>query len=91
TPEQMVRFAVRDEGPGMSGETAQHIFERYWQPRETARQGTGLGLAIAKGLVQAQGGRIWVDTEPGAGSTFSFTVREARPLRQEPETPAHVH
>ncbi|MFL5320200.1 MAG: sensor histidine kinase, partial [Myxococcaceae bacterium] len=82
-PEQMVHFAVRDEGPGMSSETAQHIFERYWQPRETARQGTGLGLAIAKGLVQAQGGRIWVDTEPGAGSTFSFTVREARPLRQE--------
>lgn len=71
-----VRFSVRDAGVGISGTDAQHIFERYWHLRRgSASRGTGLGLAIAKGIVDAHEGRIWVESQPGLGSTFSFTVR----------------
>lgn len=71
-----VRFSVRDAGVGISGTDAEHIFERYWHLRRgSASRGTGLGLAIAKGIVDAHEGRIWVESQPGLGSTFSFTVR----------------
>lgn len=74
SPGGEVLFSVRDDGPGILPEDAAHIFERYWQPEATRRQGTGLGLAIAQGLVEAQGGRIWVQSQPGEGSTFYFTL-----------------
>ncbi len=69
-----VRFAVRDSGPGIPRDKLPHIFDPYWQARETARQGTGLGLHIARGIVEAHGGRLWVESEPGQGSTFFFTL-----------------
>ncbi len=69
-----VRFAVRDSGPGIPRDRLPHIFDPYWQAKETARQGTGLGLYIARGIVEAHGGRLWVESEPGQGSTFFFTL-----------------
>ena len=52
----------------------EHVFDRYWQAKETAQLGTGLGLSIARGLVELHGGRIWVAGQPGTGSTFSFSL-----------------
>jgi signal transduction histidine kinase len=67
-------FEVVDRGPGIPGDQQPHIFERYWQARTTDNRGIGLGLAIAKGIVEAHGGRLWVESEVGAGSTFRFTL-----------------
>jgi len=65
---------VSDNGPGIPATVRPHIFERFWQAEETARKGRGLGLYIAKGLVEAQGGAIWVDSTRDEGTTFSFTL-----------------
>jgi len=70
-----VVFSVSDTGAGIPAEHLPHLFELYWHARRTARsRGSGYGLAIAKGIVEAHGGRIWVESTPGAGSTFSFTL-----------------
>jgi signal transduction histidine kinase len=69
-----VLVSVRDTGPGIPEEQRARIFERYWQAKETAHKGTGLGLSIAKGLVEVHGGRIWVESKVGEGSTFFFTL-----------------
>lgn len=69
-----VAFSVRDTGPGIPEESRAKIFDRFWQAAETADKGTGLGLSIAKAIVEAHGGRIWVDSTCGKGSTFTFTV-----------------
>lgn len=69
-----VQVSVADTGPGISAEQLPHIFGRFWQGGRKDGLGVGLGLAIAKGLVEAHGGRIWVESEPGHGTVFSFTV-----------------
>jgi signal transduction histidine kinase len=69
-----LRFAVSDNGPGIEPAHLPHVFERLWQAKEWARFGLGLGLSIARGLVEAHGGRIWVQSEPGKGTTFTFTL-----------------
>jgi signal transduction histidine kinase len=66
--------AVEDTGPGIAPENLPHVFNPYWQARQTARLGAGLGLAIAKGIVEAHGGRIWAVSTPGRGSTFAFAL-----------------
>jgi signal transduction histidine kinase len=73
-----VEFTVRDTGPGITSEDLPHIFDRFWQGRKTARAGVGLGLAIAKGIVESHGGAIRVESEPGRGSCFAFTLPVAR-------------
>jgi len=72
-----VLFCVADSGPGISADDAPHVFERYWHRRRGAQEGTGLGLFIAKGLVEAHGGAIWLESTPGSGARFSFTLPEA--------------
>ena len=66
--------AVTDRGAGIAPEDLPHIFERYYQTRIGRREGLGLGLYITKKLVEALGGRIWVESELGKGSTFYFTL-----------------
>lgn len=76
TDEQVdqVRFAVHDSGSGIPPENLPCVFDRYWQGHCADRRGAGLGLAIAKGIVEAHGGRIWVESILGEGSTFFFTL-----------------
>ena len=69
-----VQFSVSDQAGGINPDQVGHIFERHWQAPEALRKGSGLGLYIAKGIVEAHGGRIWVDSTPGVGSTFHFSV-----------------
>ena len=70
------RISISDTGPGIAPEFQQEIFEEYFRlTTEGSRaEGYGLGLAIARRLVQAAGGKIWVESEPGNGSKFSFLV-----------------
>ncbi|MBN1210726.1 MAG: PAS domain S-box protein [Myxococcaceae bacterium] len=72
--EDGVLFSVTDTGAGIPEEQRPYIFDRFWQADSADRRGRGLGLAIAKGIVEAHGGRIWVESEVGRGSTFSFTI-----------------
>jgi signal transduction histidine kinase len=77
TDERGVTFAVRDTGEGIPRESFERIFEKFGQVEE--RQGgrkmsTGLGLTFCRMVVEAHGGRIWIESELGKGSTFSFTV-----------------
>ncbi len=66
---------VSDTGSGISQHDLPHVFERFYKAdRSRTGRGTGLGLAIAKHTVQAHGGRIWAESEPGKGSTFSFSL-----------------
>jgi signal transduction histidine kinase len=69
-----VVISVVDRGKGIAAEHLPRVFDRYWQSSRTDRQGAGLGLAIAKGIVEAHGGRIWIDSRPGEGTTASFTL-----------------
>jgi signal transduction histidine kinase len=73
-----VRWWVEDSGPGIPPEHLPHLFDRFWQARRSHRRGLGLGLAIVKGLVEAHGGRVWVESEPGRGSRFQFTLPASR-------------
>jgi light-regulated signal transduction histidine kinase (bacteriophytochrome) len=75
----VIRFAIRDTGPGIPREQLPQIFNRYWQARKQESKGTGLGLYIVKGIIEAHGGRVWADSEEGRGSTFYFTLPVARP------------
>jgi signal transduction histidine kinase len=71
-----VRVAVRDTGPGIAAEDQERIFEEFQQTGVGVeqREGTGLGLALSRRLIELHGGRIWVESELGKGSTFLFTL-----------------
>lgn len=78
-----VRFSVSDTGSGIAEEDLSRVFDRFWHARDGRGAGAGLGLAIARGIVEAHGGRIWVESRVGAGSTFHFTL----PVTPEPAVP----
>lgn len=75
--EQEVLFWVADTGIGISADDLPHVFDRFWQARKAERRGSGLGLPIVKGVVEAHGGHVWVESVPGRGSTFYFTIPAA--------------
>jgi len=80
-----VEIAVADSGEGIATEDLPHVFDRFWRPgrsRSRAEGGAGLGLAIARSLVEAHGGRIWVESTPGQGARFAFRL---------PATPVTFH
>jgi two-component system phosphate regulon sensor histidine kinase PhoR len=73
--EDYLTVAVRDTGVGIAKSDLPRIFERFYKVNRARGQGgTGLGLAIAKHIVEAHGGRIWVESVEGKGATFYFTV-----------------
>jgi len=69
-----VTFSVQDTGTGISKEEVPFVFERYWQAPQGAKKGNGLGLFITKGIVEAHGGRIDVQSEVGQWTKFSFSI-----------------
>jgi len=89
--DEWVQISVADTGPGIPADEATKIFEKFYQIATEGRQkttGTGLGLAIAKSLVEMQRGQIWMESDVGRGSTFSFTLPVQQPLRLEVATKA---
>jgi len=71
---ESVLFSVADTGPGISADEVPQVFERFWKHEKRDSKGTGLGLFIARHIVEAHGGRLWVESEPGHGATFHFVI-----------------
>ena len=78
-----VRMCVTDTGPGIPRDVIQHIFAPFWQATRSDRRGLGLGLSIARSIIEAHGGRIGVDSDPGSGCEFWFTIPALAPAPQE--------
>jgi signal transduction histidine kinase len=77
-----ILFWVRDNGLGIPAKDIPVLFDRFWQAARIDRQGAGLGLSIVKGIVESHGGRVWVRSEMGIGTTFYFTLPTAPPAVQ---------
>jgi two-component system phosphate regulon sensor histidine kinase PhoR len=80
-PDGGIEVGISDDGPGIQPEAQARIFERFYRvdkARSRDQGGTGLGLAIVKNVVQAHGGDVRVESSPGKGTTFYFTLRVAR-------------
>jgi PAS domain S-box-containing protein len=69
-----VIVGIRDEGPGILAEHIPHIFDRYWQAKQSGKVGHGIGLSIVQAMVKAHGGRVWAESTFGSGSTFYFAL-----------------
>jgi signal transduction histidine kinase len=84
-----VRFSVIDTGPGIPADELPSLFTRFHQAQNNGQKnaGLGLGLSISKGLVEAHSGRIWVESLPGAGSGFNFTLPTGLTQAAPPSTP----
>jgi PAS domain S-box-containing protein len=79
-----VKVSITDTGTGIRPEEANRIFDKFYQvshPEQPKATGTGLGLPIAKALVEMHGGRIWLESQVGHGSVFSFTLPAEQPLK----------
>ncbi|MCP3136564.1 sensor histidine kinase [Pyxidicoccus xibeiensis] len=93
--EAHVVVSVSDQGPGLAPEDAVHIFEKYYRTRQGSAsdtKGLGLGLYISRLIIEAHDGRIWVESQPGRGASFCFSLPVGPPRQQPasaPGTPAH--
>lgn len=79
TDDRMIQVCVRDDGPGIPADALDRVFERFYRvdkARSRDQGGTGLGLSIVKHIVQGHGGKVWVESEPGRGAAFYFTLPE---------------
>lgn len=65
---------VHDDGPGIDSQHQSLVFDRFWRAPDARYAGSGLGLSISRGIIEALGGRIWVDSEPGKGASFYFSL-----------------
>jgi signal transduction histidine kinase len=72
--QEFLILTVKDTGPGIPLDRQEQIFERYAQLRKNDRRGLGLGLYICRKIVEAHGGKLWVESEPGKGSAFHFSL-----------------
>ncbi len=72
--ERAVVITVSDDGPGIAREHLSRVFDRFYQVRPGDPRGAGLGLAICKGIIDAHGGRIWIESEAGQGTSVRFTL-----------------
>jgi PAS domain S-box-containing protein len=79
-----VLFWVADTGCGVAETDLPHLFDRFWQVRRADRRGAGLGLPIVKGVIESHGGRIWVESAPGRGTTVRFTIPRAASAHEQP-------
>ncbi|HLV31755.1 MAG TPA: ATP-binding protein [Chitinispirillaceae bacterium] len=78
--DKFLQVNVSDTGPGINSEDQGKIFEKFYRTKgakKSRKKGSGLGLTIAKNIIEAHGGKLWVNSETGKGSTFSFTVLKA--------------
>jgi signal transduction histidine kinase len=87
--EQEVLFWVGDTGSGIAAADVPHVFDRFWQARRLDHRGAGLGLQIVKGIVEAHGGRVWVDSTPSIGSTFFLTIPVPPRPNETAASPVH--
>jgi len=83
--EGSVRFEVKDTGPGIAPEHHDRIFEKFYRVPGAASGGVGLGLYLAREIVEAHGGRIGVESAPGLGSRFWFTMPRADAVPAAPQ------
>ena len=85
---EAVQIAVADTGAGISEHSLPHVFDRFWQADNAMHRGVGLGLPICKGIIEAHGGEIWVESTPGRGAAFFFTIpAPAQRMQQESSAP----
>jgi two-component system, chemotaxis family, sensor kinase Cph1 len=70
----LATFTVSDSGPGVPDDELPRVFEAYWSSARRRDDGTGLGLFISKGIVEAHGGRMWIESQVGAGTKVRFTL-----------------
>jgi signal transduction histidine kinase len=87
--DRMLSVSVADQGVGIAHQHLAHLFERFYRVESGGRsvRGVGLGLYICRSLVESHGGRIWVDSQPGLGSTFAFTLPALTETAEEEPTP----
>lgn len=81
----MLKIWVRDSGTGIPPEHLPHVFDRFWQGVKRDRRGAGLGLAICRAIIDAHGGQIWAESDPGVGTVMSFTLPVAPAVARRAE------
>jgi two-component system CheB/CheR fusion protein len=81
TRSDSIQISVLDQGPGLSKKDQESVYDRYYQVTGTESKGFGIGLAIVKALVEGQGGKVGLESVPGKGSRFWFTLPWTAPLR----------
>lgn len=84
-----LRFVVEDRGPGIPAKQIEHIFDRFWRASSEDSRSFGLGLYISKRIVEAHGGRLWVESKPGSGSTFYFALPTGKPVDEQADPSVH--